>query len=30
MPRITLHIENANWFSPKGDYISSGARDAVE
>lgn len=25
MQRITLHIESANWFSPKGDYTFCGA-----
>ncbi len=30
MTRIQLHIKNANWFSPKGDYTMSGAGAAVE
>ena len=30
MLRIQLHIETANWFSPKGDYTVCGAHAAVE
>jgi hypothetical protein len=30
MQRIKLHIETANWFSPKGDYTVCGACNAEE
>ena len=30
MLRIQLHIESANWFSPKGDYTVCGACTADE
>lgn len=30
MLRIPLHIERANWFSPKGDYTVCGASVAAE